>query len=245
MRSFFRRLAWRFSRKRKEAELADELRFHIDEEAADREDAGESVEAARRSARLDFGNSVVVEENTRAAWGWTRLEQFARDAAFGLRQVRRNPMFSGLAIATLALGIAGVAAMFSAVSTILIRPLPYADPDRLVIIWDDLSHEGIPKHFPAPAEMLVWRQQNTVFTDIAATEPADATLSGGGEPEQVPARKATANLWSVLGRESARRAGVHRRRRRERREGRRHQLRTLAAALRRLARRPGPHDHHE
>ncbi len=76
---------------------------------------------------------------------------------FGLRQVRRNPMFSGLAIATLALGIAGVAAMFSAVNTILIRPLPYADADRLVMIWDDLAYEGIAKHFPAPAEMLAWR----------------------------------------------------------------------------------------
>jgi predicted permease len=197
--SFFRRLAWRLARKRKDAELAEELRFHLDEETADREAAGEPAEAARRGARLDFGNAATVAENTRAAWGWTRLEQFGRDAAFGLRQVRRNPMFSGLAIATLALGIAGVAAMFSAVSTILIRPLPYADPTRLVIIWDDLSHEGIPKHFPAPAEMLAWRQQNTVFTEIAATEPADATLSGGGEPEQVPARKATSNLWSVLG----------------------------------------------
>jgi predicted permease len=197
--SFFRRLVWRLSRRRKDAELAEELRFHLDEETADREGAGESPEGARRSARLDFGNPIAVAEHTRAAWGWPRLEQFGRDAGYGLRQVRRNPVFSGMAIATLAVGIAGVAAMFSAVSTILIRPLPYADADRLVMVWDDLSHEGIAKHFPAPAEMLAWKSQNSVFTDLAATEAGDAALSGGGEPEQVPARRATANLWSVLG----------------------------------------------
>jgi predicted permease len=196
---FFRKLRWLTQRSDREAQLREELRFHLEEDAERRHQDGLTEDDARNAARRELGNLALVEENTRAAWGWMRVEQLARDAAFGLRQVRRNPMFSGLAIATLALGIAGVAAMFSAVSTILIRPLPYADPDRLVIIWDDLSHEGIPKHFPAPAEMLVWRQQNTVFTDIAATEPADATLSGGGEPEQVPARKATSNLWSVLG----------------------------------------------
>ena len=77
----------------------------------------------------------------RDVWGWTRLEQLARDAAYGLRQVRRNPVFSAIAIATLALGIGGITAMFSAFDAVLIRPLPYADADRLVMIWDDLSNE--------------------------------------------------------------------------------------------------------
>jgi hypothetical protein len=199
MSSFFRKLRWLTQRSDKDAELRQELQFHLEEEAASRHESGLADDKARQAARFDLGNLALVEESTREAWGWMRPEQFVRDASYGLRQIRRDPMFSGLAIATLAVGIAGVAAMFSAVSTILIRPLPYADADRLVMIWDDLSHEGIAKHFPAPAEMLVWRGQDTVFTDIAATEPAEATLSGGGEPEQVPARKATGNLWSVLG----------------------------------------------
>jgi putative ABC transport system permease protein len=155
---------------------------------------------ARWAARRELGNLTAVQESTRAAWGWMRIEQLARDVSYGLRQIRRNPGFSAIAIATLALGIGGITAMFSAVDAVLIRPLPYADADRLVTIWDDLSKSGDQaKRSPAPAEWLEWRRLNTVFTDTALTEPATATLSGDSEPEQVPARKATANLWSVLG----------------------------------------------
>src|SRR5262245_37414319 len=136
--------------------------------------------------------------NARAAWGWTRREHLARDVAYGLRQVRRSPGFSAIAIATLALGIGGMTAMFSAFDTILIRPLPYRDADRLVMVWDDLSRKGT-KSFPAPAEWLVWRRDNRVFADIALTQPTTATLSGDAEPEQVQARKTSANLWQVLG----------------------------------------------
>src|SRR5260370_30114348 len=90
--------------------------------------------------------------------------------------------------------------MFSAFDTIRIRPLPYADPDRLVMVWDDLSKtDDRTKSAPAPAEWYEWRRLNTVFTDIASTQPTDATLSGDAQPEQVPARKTTGNLWSVLG----------------------------------------------
>jgi len=130
---------------------------------------------------------------------WTYLEQLARDIRYALRQVRRNPAFWGVAIATLALGIGANTAMFSAVDAVLIRPLPYHDAGRLVMIWDDLSHIGFPKAHSTPPEWREWRRHNTVFTDMAATESAQATLSGDGEPEAVPARKVTGNLWTVLG----------------------------------------------
>jgi putative ABC transport system permease protein len=199
MNSFFRKLSWLTRRADKEAELREELQFHLKEEAEEREKDGLTEDEARRAARRELGNLAVLEENTRAAWGWAQLEQFARDAAYGLRQVRRNPLFSGIAIATLALGIGGITAMFSAFDAVLIRPLPYADADRLVMIWDDMTGEGRPEHSPAPAEWLEWRRHNTVFTDLAATQPGYATLSGDAEPEQVPARRTTANFWSVLG----------------------------------------------
>ncbi len=179
--------------------MREELQFHLEEEAEERQEHGLAKDEARWAARRELGNLALVAENTRAAWGWTRLEQLARDTAYGLRQVRRNPVFSAIAIATLALGIGGIAAMFSAVDAVLIRPLPYADADRLVMIWDNLTKSDRSKSFPAPAEWLEWRRLNTVFTDIAATQPGEATLSGDSEPEQVPARKATGNLWSVLG----------------------------------------------
>ena len=198
MKTFFRKLRWWMHRADREAELREELRFHLAEEAEDRQAAGLPAHEARRAAYRALGNVTLVEENTRAAWGWMRLEQLARDAGYGLRQVRRNPGFSFIAIATLALGIGGITAMFSAVDAILLRPLPYAEPGRLVMIWDNLDRKG-GKSFPAPAEWLVWRRDNTVFADIALTKPAAAALSGGTEPEEVPAQKTSANLLSVLG----------------------------------------------
>jgi predicted permease len=199
MNSFLRKLLWRARRADREAELREELQFHLDEEAEEREKDGLTKDDARWAAHRELGNLALVEEDTRAAWGWVRLEQFARDAAYGLRQVRRNPSFSAIAIATLALGTGGMTAMFSAFDAVLVRPLPYADADRLVMIWDDMTGERRSGHAPAPAEWLEWRRHQTVFTDVAATQPAEATLSGDGEAEQVPARKATASLWSVLG----------------------------------------------
>jgi putative ABC transport system permease protein len=197
---FFRKLLWLMGRSEREAELREELQFHLDEDAGERAREGLGEAEARRAARRELGNLGLVAENTRAAWGWTRLEQFGKDIVHGLRQVRRNPTFSALAIATLALGIGGITAMFSAFDAMLLRPLPYAEADRLVMIWDHMKNADVTsKHMPAPPEWIEWRRLNTVFTDIASGQQADATLSGEGEPEQVPARKVTWNLWSVLG----------------------------------------------
>src|SRR4029079_5046540 len=125
----------------------------------------------------DFGNVSLVEEATRAQWGWARLERVIRDACYGLRQIRRNPTFSAIAIATLALGIGGITAIFSAVYTVLIRPLPYADAGRLVMIWDDMNKtEGDSTFFSTPAEWIEWRRLNTVFTDLACSQPGSAIL---------------------------------------------------------------------
>jgi predicted permease len=196
---FLRKLRCQIQRSKKEAELCEELQFHLAEEADLRREEGMSKDDARQAARRELGNLALVEEDTRAAWGWTRLEQLARDASYGLRQIRRNMGFSAAAIATLALGTGGITAMFSAFDTLLIRPLPYHDADRLVMIWLDMRNENRSGFMPTPAEWLEWRRHNTVFTDIAATQPGDATVSGDSGPEQVPARKATAKLWGVLG----------------------------------------------
>ena len=130
----------------------------------------------------------------------TMLDVAGRDIRYGLRQLRRNPAFSAVAIVTLALSIGGITAIFSAVDTILVRPLPYADADQLLMVWDDMSKsEGDPTFFSTPAEWTEWRRLNTVFTDLACSQPGTAILSGDGEPEEVRARKVTWNLWSVLG----------------------------------------------
>ena len=106
--------------------------------------------------------------------------------------------FSLIAIATLALGIGGVAAIFSAFDAVLVRPLPYADADRLVMVWDNLDRKGGPA---IPSPVSGWRGGATTRCSPTSLSPSrgTATLSGDAEPEQVPARKASGNLWSVLG----------------------------------------------
>jgi putative ABC transport system permease protein len=182
----------------READLDRELSFHIEERVADMVRSGVTEEDARRQVRLEFGAAEQVKDECRDVRPARWAETFTQDIRYAWRNLRRNPGFAAVAIATLALGIGGLTAMFSAFDTILIRPLPYADPDRLVMVWDDLDRLGT-KSDPAPAEWYEWRRLNTVFTDIASTQPTDATLSGDAAPEQVPARKATGNLWSVLG----------------------------------------------
>jgi predicted permease len=185
---------------RDDRDLEQELQLHAELAAEDAVRSGHAPEQARAAARMRAGGVAQAMEELRDQRGLPWLNDLGRDSRYALRQLRRTPAFSAIAVATLALGIGGVTAMFSAFDTILIRPLPYASPDRLVMVWDLLGRERIfSKSFPAPAEWLEWRRQNTVFIDIAATQPADATLSGDSEPEQVPARKVTANLWSVLG----------------------------------------------
>jgi len=162
--------------------------------------SGVSEHDARRQVRLEFGAAEQVKDDCRDVRPAHWAETFVQDVRYAWRNLRRNPGFASVAVATLALGIGGLTAMFSAFDTILIRPLPYADPDRLVMVWDDLSKtDDRTKSAPAPAEWYEWRRLNTVFTDIAATQPTDATLSGDAQPEQVLARKITGNLWSVLG----------------------------------------------
>ncbi len=122
------------------------------------------------------------------------------DLKFAFRQVLKNPGFTAVAVLTLALGIGANTAIFSAVDAVIIRPLPYADADRLVMVWNDNTRlTGTRKFFPTPPEWHEWRQHNTVFTDIAASQPGDASLSNDREPEQLPARKVSANFWTVLG----------------------------------------------
>jgi putative ABC transport system permease protein len=179
------------SRARKELELEREIQDHL---------ALEAEESGRYGAQRAFGNTAMVKEDVRAVWGWSGIERFLQDVRYGLRQVGRNPGFSAIAIGTLALGIGGITAIFSAFDAVLIRPLPYADADRLVMIWDQISKSDVTrKHTPTPAEWIEWRRLNTVFTDLASSQPAAPTLSGYGEPEQLPARKVTWTFWSVLG----------------------------------------------
>jgi predicted permease len=191
---------WITRRERAEQDLNDELQAFVDMAAADEVRDGAMPAEAHRLAMLKLGGLEQTKEHVRDRRHGAWLDVAAQDVRYGVRQIRRNPAFSAVAIATLALGIGGIAAMFSAFDAVLIRPLPYTDADRLVMIWDALGKADVnPKHNSTPAEWIEWRRLNTVFTDLATSQANDVTLSGDGEPEQLPARKVTWTFWNVLG----------------------------------------------
>src|SRR5882762_3095309 len=118
---------------------------------------------------------------------------------YTFRQITKTPGFFAIAIAALALGIGANTAIFSAVEAVLLKPLPYEQPDRLMIVWEDMSFIGFANNTPAPANFFFWRAENRVFTDMAATRFVTASLTGDGQPEQLSGKKVTPNFFDVLG----------------------------------------------
>jgi len=144
MKSFFRKLTWLVRRPAKEADLQEELRFHLEEEAQSQIARGRSAADARLAARRDLGNLTLVREETRAAWSWTLVEHLLQDTRYAVRTMAANKTFSALAVLSLALGIGANTAIFSFMDSILLRPLPVAHPQSLVTLsWrtnQDESH---------------------------------------------------------------------------------------------------------
>ncbi|PWT89471.1 MAG: ABC transporter permease, partial [Acidobacteria bacterium] len=121
------------------------------------------------------------------------------DLRYAIRQLRQNRGFTIVALLALALGIGANSAIFTAFEAVLLRPLPYSDPDRLVIVWEDASTLGFARNTPAPGNYAEWRKQNDIFTDIAATRSRRLNFTGDGVPEQVLGRAVTPNFFNVLG----------------------------------------------
>jgi macrolide transport system ATP-binding/permease protein len=133
---FWLRLQTFFRRRHAIQELDDELQFHLEQQIAENIAAGMTPQEARYAAMKTFGNRTLVNEDTRAAWGWTWLDQFFQDLRFAFRQLAKTPGFTATAILTLALGIGANAAIFTLVHAILLKSLPVADPNSLVRLGD-------------------------------------------------------------------------------------------------------------
>ena len=200
MNSFFRKLRWLAQRSDKEAELREELRFHLEEEAGQRQEDGLAADEARFAARRELGNLTLVEEDTRAAWGWTWLEEITQDLRYGLRLLRKSPGFTAVAVLTLALGIGANTAIFSVVNAVLLKSLPLEDPEQLVMVWNRAAAAAGGDRTPlAVADLLDWRAQNRSIGDIAAFQLGTFNYAGSDLPEQLQAANVTANFFSVLG----------------------------------------------
>src|SRR4051794_33737600 len=117
------------------------------------------------------------------------MSTLVTDFRYGLRLLRHAPGFTAASGGTLALGIRANTAIFSTVDAVLLRPLPYADPDRVVMVWEDASFAGFPRNTPASGNFVEWRKRNRVFADMAATRAVSANLTADGPPDQVIGRR--------------------------------------------------------
>ena len=168
MTRLFRRLSTLFRRRQQEQDLHDELTAHVAMDAQERIDAGEPPDLARHAARRDFGNVARIAEDTRAAWGWTGVEQVLQDLRYALRQLRRGPGFSAVVVATLALGIGGATAVFSVLQAVLLAPLPYEQPGQLVRFYQQEPDKPATRNFLAGPHFATLRDHAASFESVAA-----------------------------------------------------------------------------
>ena len=166
MNSFFRKLRWLTRRPDKEAELREELQFHLEEEAQQRQGEGLGEREARWAARRELGNLTWLQESTRAMWGWTLLEQLFQDLRYALRTMFRNRGFTALAVLSLALGIGANTAIYSFMDSILLRALPIADPESLALLnWHSREPRGIrPNHVMHSMDGSTWADGKSGMT---------------------------------------------------------------------------------
>lgn len=181
-----------------ESSMNEEMRFHLEQQTAANVAAGMDRKEARRQALLQFGGMEGVKEECREEKRGIWLEALWADARFGARMLRKSPGFTLVAVITLALGIGANTAIFSVINGVLLRPLPFGAPDRLVTLWQT---EVSPGNYPLTgADYLDWQAQNRT---LEATSLYDFTMgfntSGAGEPEAAAAVATQANFFSVLG----------------------------------------------
>ena len=203
MREGWHRLRGIAGRDGVERGLSEEIHFHIDQQTEKNIRAGMDPAEARRQALIRFGGVERVKEATRDEFRANLLEDFVRDVRYGIRALRRTPAFTAVAIVTLALGIGANTAIFSVVNTVLLKPLPYPDADRLVFVWERNTAIGKDRDVVAPPNYLDWKARNAVFEHLGAFRYGGFTLTGFGEPESLTAVTLSSSLFRALGVEAA------------------------------------------
>jgi predicted permease len=186
-----------FRRSVVENEVEEELRAHIQDRAHDLERSGVPRAEAERRARLEFGGYQKFKEECREAQGTHFLEALIQDLRFGLRMLRKSPGFTAVAVLTLALGIGANTAIFSFVDAVLLKPLPYPHPERIVSMW-----EKAPKFDYNPIatlNFLDWERQNRCFEFLSAIAWDKVTLTSSDRPQQLNVWRVSASYFKVLG----------------------------------------------
>ncbi len=198
MASLLRRLGRLLRRRGLEDDLAAELSAHIAMQAEENERRGMSAEEARRAAIVAFGGVENAKEACRDAWGLRAIDALAQDARFALRNLGRTPGFVVAVVVTLALGIGANTAIFSVVNGVLLRSLPYADPDAVVQMHQVRPEQGDEMGFSVK-ELADFRAQATTLADVAEYHSMNFTLLGRAEAERVRTGVVSASYFDLLG----------------------------------------------
>ena len=197
--SLLARLRSMLRRNRLDQDLDEELRSHLEMRAADNLAAGMPPEQARYEAQKRFGNTTLLKQDAREVDIVRWLDEAARDFRHALRMLQRSPGFTTVAVLTLALGIGANTAIFSVIDAVLLRPLPYHEPDQLVMVWENNSQHPNPHNTVSPPNFLDWQNRNTVFSSMAYMFDGRDNLTGNGDPQEVVVQDVSANFFSLLG----------------------------------------------
>jgi predicted permease len=202
MKAFLRKLGWAVRRPRREAELREELEFHLAEETEERQAVGFGEDDARFAARRDLGSVALIAEDTRSTWGWIWIERVGQDVRYAARMMRRKPGFALAAILTLMLGIGGNTAMFSLMNALLMRTLPVDRPDELVRLIEEGRDPSAPQDVFTLVTQDTLQEQTRALTGVLASSTVGVRsleIDVGSEKQSVFLQFVSDNYFDVLG----------------------------------------------
>ena len=199
IRDILMRIRGLAQRRRIESRLHDEMRFHLDMLTEQHVRAGLSPTEARRRALTEFGGMERFKDDARDEYRSRLLDELGQDIRYAVRVIRRNPGFGIAAALTFALGIGASTAIFSVVHGVLLRPLPYEDPDRLVVLWESRPARNSDRNVVSVPNFEAWRSRARSFEWMAALVPSPGTIAGAPSPEHVMGAEVSPGYFEMLG----------------------------------------------
>ncbi len=200
LRTLVSRLRMLFRPRAAEQDFNEELESHLALLTDRYVRQGMTMKDALAAAARQFGAATQLKEDLREQRSFPFFANILQDTRYALRQLRKSPGFSLTAVLTLALGIGANTAVFSLIYAVLLRPLPFKDPDRLAVVWEQNPHRGWYQNVVSAANFNDWKRENHVFQDMALIDPFQTfNLTGRGDPVEIQAEQVTPNLFSVLG----------------------------------------------
>src|SRR5215471_5146082 len=196
----WRRLIAFTRRKQMDVDFEEEMRMHMELRAQQQAETGVDPDEARYAAQRQFGNALQLKETGREVWGWRWLEALAQDLRYAIRMLRNSPVHSAVTASILALAIGANTTAFSLLDAWLIRPLPFRDPNRLVIVLgSEVKRPAEPAIAVLYRDFAAWEKYSRCFDSLAGMFWHSHLLTGNGEPDEIGGMVVTAGLFRALG----------------------------------------------